>query len=64
VSERYGTKDELYYEIMPDFEEWVCDEIEKSKAELRRTDAAGDPRYESGRLIALRDVLSWWRIDH
>jgi hypothetical protein len=62
MSERYGTPGELQ-ESLEDFDEWVCDEIERSRSRLRRTDGLGDPRFESGRLDALREVLSWWEID-
>lgn len=62
MSERYGTLYELE-EILGDLEEWVRQDIKECVLELKLVDALGDPRYNSGRLSALRDVLSFLRVD-
>lgn len=64
MSERYGTPGELQ-ELLEDFEVWLREELLNTRNELieRELVNAHHPRYNAGRLDALRDVLAWWRID-
>lgn len=60
MSERYGTFGELQ-EVLEGLEDYVRDEIDKARAELQQRELVNshDPRYNAGRIDALRDVLDY-----
>ncbi len=58
MSERYGTPGELK-EMLEELEGWLEDEIDKATESIKSTQAVGDPRYDAGRIQALRDVLDF-----
>ena len=68
MSERYGTISEVY-EAMPDFEDWVREEIAGAQEALVINDPSplscqGERNaiYQAARIDTLRDVLSWWGV--
>lgn len=65
MSERYGTINEVY-ERMPDFEDWVREEIDTAIEIISQdapTSSATAPRFLAGRILALHEVLTWWGVN-
>lgn len=60
MSERYGTSGELQ-EVLEGLEDYVREEIDKTRTELQQRELVNshDPRYNVGRIEALRDVLNY-----
>jgi hypothetical protein len=58
MSERYGAPGELK-ELLENLEDWIDTELARVRGELQMREGVNthDPRYNTGRLDTLRDVL-------